>query len=528
MPIVFEPLIWSPETLGTASSYLPSIKSFGLEVAGDWGAGDLPAMTSDTEGVYGVLTTGTSTNYLPRITAIGFQAAGDWGLGYLPIMNGAGLDLGVFVPQSGSGVGVLPNMQSYNSEAMYAYSLGVLPKLSGYGLEAAGDWGVGLLPNMLSQSINAEVYGTAYFSLGVFTSLDIYASTTFSQVDEILIVTENVNYDIVYAVVEHMIASADMYALGRYERTFIETLSLRERVQIVYDELLTDIMTIGDDLLATVISNVALFDTVSMSESLTTQHAYIATIVDMLTISSLARSVILADITDPMVLSEALTGRVAAMSHLVEAMLCSDTLNGLAVFTVDLTDVLIAEDSMLCAVTLYALIEEGIRVSVGLSLDGVPYVATVMNTATRGITEYNPYNFNSVATFNGETYGAGPTGLSVLSGSTDNGTAIDAYARTALARIAGGKMAQVDSAYLGYSSDGTVQMKTIVTAPDGSKIARVYQLNMQNADATRAGRIKLGRGVKSAYWAFEVSNVLGSDFTIDVIEVHVLALSRRI
>lgn len=220
--------------------------------------------------------------------------------------------------------------------------------------------------------------------------------------------------------------------------------------------------------------------------------------------------------------------RALAYAMLLDAVSVLSTATGTAIMTVLLKDGIELDCSVLTTATLFAMIEDGVSMSIALTQGGVAYTARTMNAVTKGVTEYANYPFNSFAQLNGQLYGALDDGLYLLDGADDAGTDISAYARTALSRIAQGRQAQVDTAYLGYSSDGSMQLKTIVTEPTGAKTSRVYELNMQNAAATRSGRIKLGRGVKSAYWAFEIGNVLGSDFTIDIVELHVLALSRRI
>ena len=224
----------------------------------------------------------------------------------------------------------------------------------------------------------------------------------------------------------------------------------------------------------------------------------------------------------------ALDGRRLAMAHLIDTVMAEAEGLGLAIVTVDLTDTSMADDSVLTATTMYGLIEDGVRVSISLTLDGLPYVGICMNASLKGITEFQNYEFNSLATLKGRLYGAGADGLYLLEGPDDAGIDIAARARTPLTRVANGRKAHVDSAYLGYSASGQMQMKVITTEATGTKTSRVYELKAQTADTNRAGRIKLGKGLQSVYWAFELSNVLGADFTIDVVELHVLALSRRV
>jgi hypothetical protein len=94
--------------------------------------------------------------------------------------------------------------------------------------------------------------------------------------------------------------------------------------------------------------------------------------------------------------------------------------------------------------------------------------------------------------------------------------------------VAGGKMAQVVSAYIGYTSDGGVVLKAIVTSRSGEKHEHWYKVTDQTATDVREGRIKLGLGLKSVYWQFELANIDGSSLNVDTIQLHSIALDRRI
>ena len=527
MAIVFAPYQWSPETTGDGLGAL-RVSGFGLQPAGDYGVSPLPALRADGVGVYSTQILGDGFAAMPRLWTVGAQAAGGVGIARLPALSGDGLYAIDLTPQSGSGVARMPGMSSVNGSAIYGDASSQRLRLRGFGAEPAGDWGIGYLPAVRSKNTQFNVPQGLHFALYAQPTMTLYASTALAQLDESLTLAETTAYELVYAAIERLAINASPLALGSYLRQLDARLSMHDRLQSVYDALLAELVIVDDDILGSVVKTVALLDTLRLRDTPAGLRSALGTVVEAMTLASVVRSVLDEQLADVVLAQTALETRSAAIAHLLETLLASDVLAGLAVFTVDAADELVAADSVLTAMTLHAMIEDGLRVAVGLTLDGVPYTAMVLHTDTMGVTEYAPYDFNSLATFGGVTYGAGPGGLYRLTGDDDAGVPIDAFARTALARIANGRQAQVDSAYLGYSADGALQLKAIVTEPDGSKTARVYQLKAKDSDAIHAGRIKLGKGVKSAYWAFEISNVLGSDFTIDVIELHALALSRRV
>lgn len=306
-----------------------------------------------------------------------------------------------------------------------------------------------------------------------------------------------------------------------------EQLRLDSRFGIVLEAVLSDTVALADLAAGNPRVTVALIDTLLATGAFQSSIAAMAAVVDVLALRDVLRSVADADLDDAAMLASELQASVRAMEALVSAAMFSDDLVGAAMVTVVVPETFAIDDTLASGALRLAAITEAIAIGVSLVLDGVPYLGLAMNTDTRGITEYDNYQYNSLASFNGALYGAGAAGLYRLDG-PDGDESVDAYLRTALLRLGGGKQARVNSAYLGYRSNGTLQLKVITTGNTGSKVAHVYQLAEQPADSSRAGRIKVGRGLKSVYWAFELANIAGADFDLDVLQVHPLILDRRL
>jgi len=144
-----------------------------------------------------------------------------------------------------------------------------------------------------------------------------------------------------------------------------------------------------------------------------------------------------------------------------------------------------------------------------------------LNLAMRGLTEFTAYHYNSFATFNGVTLAAGASGVFAITGETDDGNDIDAsfgfHAKEP-------KYARLRDAMVNYRSDGQIILRVIPDETDD-----VYEYTLNNAFATISkARAKLGRGLKGSNWQFEVSNVDGSDFEIDYIDINADETKRRI
>lgn len=314
---------------------------------------------------------------------------------------------------------------------------------------------------------------------------------------------------------------------GRYLRSLVENIQITDRTARILYALATESLVFTDVTSATVYRIIALIDGLRLTD--TPRSSMSAMIHEVLVATVLMRRVYDGTVNDALSVTALAEASVGWLALIDEALGVTDSAVGRAVVTIVLEDGVEFTGESLSTVSFFAMVEDGIDISIALSQDGLQYVARTMNVTNKGVTDYSNYPFNSFAVINQRLYGALDDGLYLLEGDTDAGTPIDAYARTALSRIADGKMAQTEAAYIGYSATGQMQLKTVTAdSTTGAKIARVYELNMRIVDNSHTGRIKLDKGVKAVYWAFEIGNVLGADFTIDVLEMHVLSMSRRI
>lgn len=147
-----------------------------------------------------------------------------------------------------------------------------------------------------------------------------------------------------------------------------------------------------------------------------------------------------------------------------------------------------------------------------------------VNTVNGSITEYLNYPFNSFALLDGKMLGANENGLYLREGDDDDGTAITARIRTALQDFGDSLLKRLRACHLGIKVIGTMVVKSVDEAG-------TIQSTTSTA-STSAGyetiRAKLGRGPKSRYWAIDVSNNDGEDFSIDTLELERTDTTRRI
>jgi hypothetical protein len=172
-------------------------------------------------------------------------------------------------------------------------------------------------------------------------------------------------------------------------------------------------------------------------------------------------------------------------------------------------------------------LRDGITFQARLRIDGQLYVGYVCNTQLRAYTEYADIPYNSMCELTpGVYYAAGPAGIYRIGGTTRDGAAIQSTLRSGLSNFGTGKLKRLPSAYFGYTSDGQVVIKVVTTSADGAKAEHWYEMVAKTADVTRENRIKIGRGLKSVYWQWEL--VATGPFSLDQVALHPLILDRRI
>jgi hypothetical protein len=217
-----------------------------------------------------------------------------------------------------------------------------------------------------------------------------------------------------------------------------------------------------------------------------------------------------------------------------------DTPSLITVVAVSIAEDITADDTASLISSFIEVISENVVVAVGLNFGsgglapppgsdpdtttGEGYIGYAVNTSNFAVTKYTRYNFNSFMEVNGNYFGAGSDGLYYLEGADDAGTQLDAAARTGIFDFGTNKQKRIPRAYVGIRGDGRLLLKTVTN----EDTVRWYEV--QNVRRTiHSHRVKLGRGVKAAYWQFELSNEMdGSFFEVDNIELVPIVLTRKV
>lgn len=347
-----------------------------------------------------------------------------------------------------------------------------------------------------------------------------------AQVLDALQASDSLDILLVHALRDQVALTPTLYAQGLFLANLSESMAVHAVLRPVLQGMAADGLAVTDAGTAEILRTVAIRDGLALLSALT--PSLTVRPAEAMAVAAALRLVAEGQVTEEMVTGSLLTALASLFAGIQDPLVLADEVAPMATITALVGDGLDLGDEVLPIGKYLAAIAEGTVFSVSFVMDGVPFFGMAMNSETRAISEYRGFNFNSLANLGGTLYGANEFGLFRLDGNTDNGNPIDAFARTALQRIAGGRMARVDCAYVGYRSNGQLQMKVIISDSDGEKKGYVYDMVQVPATTTRPNRVKFGRGMKAAYWAFELHNIAGADFAADVIEIHPLPLERRV
>ena len=192
------------------------------------------------------------------------------------------------------------------------------------------------------------------------------------------------------------------------------------------------------------------------------------------------------------------------------------------------SDSMALSDGVLSVAEMYALIRDGVAMVGRFRLDTGEYIAWVINTESSGVSTYTNYPFNSFAVVGGVAFGLTSTGMHALDADDDEGDAINARLRVGLTDMGSRMLKNVSEAYIGFTSDEKMLLRTITPDPvTGERKAVTYNMNAVGNASLAPQRFETGKGVKAVDWDFELENVDGADFELHSVEFLPVKMSRR-
>lgn len=308
--------------------------------------------------------------------------------------------------------------------------------------------------------------------------------------------------------------------------TLSEILTVADVLQVVAQMAVTETVTIDQDVpegiyrLLTIVNRVLLTSTISQKQTVAVTASLLA--------SALTVLASMDSVSDGVEASDVVAQAMEVAQWVAEGLTVTATVAPFLRVVLVGSDSLSLQSAITSQMTMTNDVTETVSFvgSLGMGDPEAGFTTWVVHPEIPAATTYNNFTFNSFATRGATMLAARADGIYELTGDTDADTDIAAVVRTGLMELGATLLKQVTRAYLGYTSDGRLVLKTITT-DGGEKTERWYELE-ETAGAPREARIKFGKGVKARYWQFELRNADGADFHVDQLQLLPLALSRRV
>lgn len=312
-------------------------------------------------------------------------------------------------------------------------------------------------------------------------------------------------------------------------RTLRDTLTLDAQFAGIYQELLTVSLALGATQNITFTAIAQMADALLLGGAVGSVREAYALITEAIAFGMLLEATSIATLTAGLEFGSAIEAAYQAAAKLVDELLLGATLTPSVTLVALMQDELAIGLTQNALLTAIAVLRDRLDFVLHLHVDDEQYIAWSMNTDSRAASRYTNYPFNSFMRIGKRYYGVSDTGLYRLEGEDDAGADIAAKLRLGMSSLGTRVMKRVASGYLGYTADGDLRLKIISADPTtGEREAHVYRLYVSGAGSQREGRVKLGKGMKAVYFDFQIENVDGADFELDVIEILPVFLTRRL
>jgi hypothetical protein len=160
-------------------------------------------------------------------------------------------------------------------------------------------------------------------------------------------------------------------------------------------------------------------------------------------------------------------------------------------------------------------------------LEGVSSVYEIlsMNCENKALTTYTNWAFNSFCTYKGRRFACGDGGIYEIKGTTDEigDGQIDITIKTGLLDFETQQvMMRLRHAFIGYSSSGALVLSVITDD------AVQYDYPITSYTVNDGGqKVKLGKGFKDRYLAFQLANTAGATLNLDKLHIFGEPVTHR-
>lgn len=311
--------------------------------------------------------------------------------------------------------------------------------------------------------------------------------------------------------------------------TLTDTLALEDGLVLVFRELMQVSLALGDATTVSTTAIVQMVDALLLGGVVATELEAVTLIVEALTFGALASTSQVATLLSGLSLGDSVAHTYQAMAALVDSLLLGETVTSQVTMVAAISDALAIGADGAYHYEAHAVLRDGLAFMLRLAINNEDYVAWAINTESKGLSRYTQYPFNSFMKVGDKYYGATDTGLHLLEGDDDAGVPIEAKLRLGMSSMGTRVMKRSPAMYAGYTASGDLLLKVVTAnAIDSEREAHAYRLIARAAGSMREGRVPIGKGIKAVYFDYQLENIDGADFELDVIEFQPLVLERRV
>jgi hypothetical protein len=304
--------------------------------------------------------------------------------------------------------------------------------------------------------------------------------------------------------------------------------SFRDSVAAAWQMMLSDGATGTDESIGTVQRRLAAADALAATAMADSRLSAMAACAVAAALEDLVTSGWSMDAIDSAALADSAAAKLRALVAAADAAAVADGAAGSLRLSLVAAESAQVDDSPAAALSGLVNAASGAMAYVSVRIGATDYSGWVVNADLRAVTEYRNVPFESLATFRGMHYAAGPNGIFQLTGDTDNGEPIDAWVRTFLTDFGTNIFKRAPDIFVGVTATGDMMVKVLTRDPGtGAPCEDWYSVVRKQEAGPAIGRVKVGRGLKSTWWGLELRNVDGGDFTVHAIEWRPIVLDRR-
>lgn len=536
MPIVFAPLVDSPETLGDLVMELPPLRFFAAELPQTMSL-ELPALQFAAVGTLAdhgdLIMTLPPLEFLGTNVEVGIETTYTGMLrAVLPPVEFSGFVHTFEAPQSADLIMELPSLEF--SATGFAHTYGdlvmPLPPLQMQMFDSAGNHLIMTLPSLQFTASQVVVIPSNYMTLLAQPIMSVLGSTTMGITSN-LQTTDVTLQDVLFVLNSRLEAGDSMSTLAKFIIAIESNLIAQDAFRFVLDMIINETLDLDDEFTITPEAILALSSQLMLQDETMGLMTAIVTITSSLVLLDRVRADQTVTITSAVALADVVTANLTLITTLVsDAMLLAET-SGLLFASALVSSALVLDDGVEGFITALMSLEDGAHFAVRFSTpEGDEFVGYVLNTRNAAIATLPDHPFNSMAVLKlgGKqlTIAAGKDGVYTFGGDTFDGEPINASVRLGLNDFGTSALKHVANAFVGYTSDGELRLIAITT-DGGRKKENWYKLKARSAQSVVDGRIDIAKGLTARYWGWEIENIEGANFQLDQLQVWPMIIQRR-